>query len=86
MTKEEQVKNSKAVVSYNDFKTATGINRLYLNLVGYNNRFHGDRSCKIYFDRKSSQLVFQNGKGYRSSDFQASIDAIDTEIGFDREC
>lgn len=86
MSKEEQLRNHPAVESFGEFQVQEkGIDRLYLNLRGKNKGWNGDRNVKIYWDRKTQQLVFQSGKGYRSNEFQASIDQLDETVGFDQE-
>lgn len=72
---EAQITEHAAVRQFKEY-VKPNIDRVYLTLVGYNKGFNGDRNSKIYFDRKTQKLCWEMGKGYCSSEFQASLDAL----------
>ena len=74
---EEQILEHAAVANFKEF-VKPNINRVYLTLTGYSARFNGDRNTKVYFDRKSQKIMCEMGKGICSSEFNASLTALET--------
>ena len=80
---EEQILEHAAVANFKEF-VKPNINRVYLTLTGYSARFNGDRSSKVYFDRKTQKIMLEMGKGICSSEFNASLTALETTFGVSR--
>ena len=53
--------------------------RVYVNLVGSDRSYAGDRSLKVFFDAKLG-WVFDEGKGIRTSALNASLDQFRAHV------
>lgn len=53
--------------------------RVYVNLVGADRGFAGDRNLKVFFDAKLG-WVFEEGRGIRTSALNASLDQFRAHI------
>ena len=72
-----QILEHAAVADFKEF-VRPNINRVYLTLTGYSARFNGDRNTRVYFDRKTQKIMLEMGKGICSSEFNASLTALET--------
>lgn len=53
--------------------------RVYVNFVGYNPRFAGDRNHKVYYDIKAG-WVEDGNKGTKSSAYSSSVAKFYNEV------